>query len=82
LQPGDLIFFGKEKVNHVALHLGNLDYIHSSGKEMGNNGIGINKLCNEENEVNRNYYQKFWSCGRVISSYQPLGDKREVGIRN
>jgi cell wall-associated NlpC family hydrolase len=75
LRSGDLIFFGQEKVNHVALHLGNLDYIHSSGKEMGNNGIGINKLCDGENEVNRNYYQIFWSCGRVISSYKKNSPK-------
>jgi gamma-D-glutamyl-L-lysine dipeptidyl-peptidase len=38
LQPGDLLFFGRratdkisEKVSHVAIYLGNLDYIHSSG---------------------------------------------------
>lgn len=71
LQKGDLIFFGEERVNHVALHLGNLNYIHSSGKELGNNGIGINQLCNQGNQVNRNYAEIFWSFGRVMSSYQP-----------
>ena len=71
LQKGDLIFFGEERVNHVALHLGNLNYIHSSGKELGNNGIGINQLCNQGNKVNRNYAEIFWSFGRVMSSYQP-----------
>jgi cell wall-associated NlpC family hydrolase len=71
LQKGDLIFFGEERVNHVALHLGNLNYIHSSGKELGNNGIGINQLCNQGNKVNRNYAEIFWSFGRVMSGYQP-----------
>ena len=70
LKKGDLIFFGQEKVNHVALHLGDLNYIHSSGKEIGNNGISINKLGNQENEVNKNYNQILWSFGRVMSSYQ------------
>jgi cell wall-associated NlpC family hydrolase len=73
LQTGDLIFFGQEKVNHVALYLGNLDYIHSSGKELGNNGIGINKLSDQGNKVNRNYSEIVWSFGRVMSSYQPSG---------
>jgi hypothetical protein len=68
LQPGDLIFFGDKKVNHVALHLSDLDYIHSSGTEFGNNGIAINQLCDQGNQVNKNYYQQFWSCGRVIKS--------------
>lgn len=34
LQPGDLLFFGNpatQHVTHVALYLGNLDYIHASG---------------------------------------------------
>ena len=71
LLPGDLIFFGKEKVNHVALSLGDGYYIHSSGKEMGRNGIGINRLLESEDKVSRAYYGQFWSCGRVMSSYLP-----------
>ncbi len=70
LQPGDLIFFGHERVDHVALHLGDKYYIHSSGKEMGRNGIGIDRLSEQGNEVSRAYYRQFWSCGRVMSSYQ------------
>ncbi len=72
LQVGDLIFFGtKEKVNHVALHLGDLYYIHSSGQDLGRNGIGIDRLDRSENEVSRSYYQKFCGCGRVMSNYIP-----------
>ncbi|MEM9216761.1 MAG: C40 family peptidase [Cyanobacteria bacterium P01_F01_bin.150] len=45
LAMGDLIFFGpKERANHVALYLGDRHYIHSSGKTMGRNGIGIDSV--------------------------------------
>ncbi|AFZ47138.1 NLP/P60 protein [Cyanobacterium stanieri PCC 7202] len=68
LEKGDLIFFGVKKVTHVALYLGNNRYIHSSGKDMGNNGIGINQLTDDLDQVSRNYYQQLWSYGRVIQS--------------
>lgn len=61
LLPGDLIFFGSDKVNHVALYLGEGRYIHSSGKEIGRNGIAIDLLSAEGDEVSRNYYRKLWS---------------------
>ncbi|MFM2380283.1 MAG: hypothetical protein RLZZ143_2864 [Cyanobacteriota bacterium] len=63
---GDLIFFGDKRVNHVALYLGNNQYIHSSGKETGNNGIAINLLTDDRDSVSRYYYQKLWSFGRVM----------------
>jgi hypothetical protein len=69
LQPGDLIFFGKEKVNHVALYLGDNCYIHSSGREMGRNGIGIDVLAETGDEVSRGYWQKLRGFGRVMDSY-------------
>lgn len=72
LQPGDLVFFGTpQKVNHVGLYLGNNSYIHSSGKQTGRNGIGINLLSDQEDEISRYYYQHFWGGGRVVASYQP-----------
>jgi hypothetical protein len=71
LIAGDLIFFGTEKVNHVALYLGDGYYIHSSGKEMGRNGIAIDPLSTAGDEISRSYYKKLWSFGRVINSYQP-----------
>jgi cell wall-associated NlpC family hydrolase len=69
--PGDLIFFGTpEKTDHVALHLGDLRYIHSSGVQMGRNGIGIDILAvDTEDPVSRGYYGKFRCCGRVLKSY-------------
>lgn len=71
LLAGDLIFFGIQKVDHVALYLGDGYYIHSSGKEIGRNGIAIDRLSEEGDEVSRSYSQKLWSFGRVMSSYQP-----------
>lgn len=72
LQPGDLIFFGiTEKVTHVGLYLGEGSYIHSSGKEIGRNGIGIDCLSEQSNAISRSYYQQLHSCGRVVRSYEP-----------
>lgn len=73
LQPADLIFFGTaQKTTHVGLYLGQRQYIHSSGKEMGRNGIGIDSLSEQGDEVSRSYFQQLRSCGRVVESYQPL----------
>ena len=68
--PGDLIFFGTpEKTDHVALHIGELQYIHSSGVQMGRNGIGIDWLTDRTTDrVSLGYYAKLRCCGRVIKS--------------
>jgi hypothetical protein len=75
LEPGDLIFFGTpEKTDHVALHLGDKKYIHSSGVEMGRNGIGIDELSAlTEDPIGFGYWKKLRRCGRVMTSYQRLG---------
>ena len=44
LLPGDLIFFGDKRVDHVALYVGDGLYIHSSGKATGRNGIAVDPL--------------------------------------
>jgi NlpC/P60 family/Bacterial dipeptidyl-peptidase Sh3 domain len=74
LAPGDLIFFGTPtKTDHVALCLGNHSYIHSSGIEMGRDGIGLDTLLpNAEDPISLGYWKKFRCCGRVMSSYQRL----------
>jgi len=42
---GDLIFFGNPtKATHVGIYIGNGEYIHSSGKEHGHNGIAVSEL--------------------------------------
>ncbi|MCT7949898.1 C40 family peptidase [Ancylothrix sp. C2] len=72
LQPGDLIFFGNpQKATHVALYLGDKKYIHSSGKEAGRNGIGIDILSEKGDEISRAYYKQLRGFGRVIKPYLP-----------
>jgi cell wall-associated NlpC family hydrolase len=72
LEPGDLIFFGTPvRATHVALYLGDGAYIHSSGKDQGRNGIGIDSLTDHRGQVSRNYYAQVRGAGRVVSSYQP-----------
>jgi hypothetical protein len=71
LRPGDLVFFAKaEKVNHVGLHLGDGYYIHSSGQETGRNGIAIDQLSEDGDEIARAYFRQFVRGGRVVASYQ------------
>lgn len=70
--PGDLVFFGEpERINHVGLYLGGGYYIHSSGKDKGRNGIGIDLLSAAGDEVSQAYYQLFRGVGRVTATYQP-----------
>jgi cell wall-associated NlpC family hydrolase len=72
IQPGDLIFFGTpQRATHVALHLGEKHYIHSSGRDQGRNGIGIDVLSAQGDEVSRAYYQQFRGVGRVVACYLP-----------
>ncbi|MBD2435644.1 C40 family peptidase [Nostoc sp. FACHB-110] len=72
LQPGDLVFFGTpQKATHVGLYLGENAYIHSSGKAQGRNGIGIDVLSEQGDEVSRSYYQQLRGAGRVVQSYEP-----------
>ncbi|WP_017652421.1 C40 family peptidase [Fortiea contorta] len=72
LTPGDLVFFGTpQKATHVGLYLGDNRYIHSSGKTQGRNGIGIDVLSEQGDEVSRSYYQQLRGAGRVIKSYEP-----------
>jgi cell wall-associated NlpC family hydrolase len=72
LEPGDLVFFGTpQKATHVGLYLGDGCYIHSSGKDKGRNGIGIDRLSEQGDEVSRSYYQQLRGAGRVVKSYEP-----------
>ena len=74
LTPGDLVFFGTPiKATHVGLYLGNDRYIHSSGKDQGRNGIGIDELSDRGDAVSRTYHAQVRSAGRVVESYQPKG---------
>lgn len=73
LQPGDLVFFGTpDKATHVGLYLGDAAYIHSSGKDQGRNGIGIDRLSEQGDLVSQTYYKQLRGAGRVMATYQPL----------
>lgn len=72
LQPGDLIFFGTpEKTTHVALYFGAGRYIHSSGKDQGRNGIGIDSIWDLSDPISQTYHSQIRCAGRVVSSYKP-----------
>lgn len=74
LLPGDLIFFGSvERITHVGLHLGGGRYLHSSGKDQGRNGIGIDTLNSPSDPVGAAYLRQLKGAGRVTASYQPQG---------
>jgi cell wall-associated NlpC family hydrolase len=71
LAVGDLVFFGpSEKAKHVGLYLGEGRYIHSSGKDIGRNGIGIDELRLDGEAVSRNYFSQWRTGGRVVESYR------------
>jgi len=71
LMPGDLLFFGTpQKATHVALYLGEGNYIHSSGKAQGRNGIGIDSITDLSHPVSQNYFAQVRKAGRVVASYQ------------
>lgn len=71
LQPGDLIFFGsKRRCTHVGLHLGDGHYLHSSGREHGRNGIGIDNLHPRNHDpVACHYRRELRGAGRVMHSH-------------
>jgi len=76
LEPGDLVFFGTPaKATHVGLYLGEGKYLHSSGKEQGRNGIGIDSLLLkghwQRDSVSQAYYGQFRGAGRVMASFCP-----------
>jgi cell wall-associated NlpC family hydrolase len=69
LEPGDLVFFGVGKATHVGMYLGTGQYIHSSGREHGNDGIAIDLLAGG-NPVSDWYAQQLRGAGRVINCLQ------------
>ncbi|MEL7225349.1 MAG: C40 family peptidase [Cyanobacteria bacterium P01_D01_bin.36] len=72
LQLGDLVFFGTpERTTHVALYVGEGRYIHSSGKDKGRNGIGVDSINDLSHPVSKGYYDLIRCYGRVVKSYQP-----------
>lgn len=71
LRPGDLIFFGRpQRCSHVGLYLGGGRYLHSSGKDHGRDGLGIDQLSPESNHpVSCHYRSELRGAGRVMRSH-------------
>ncbi len=63
LLPGDLLFFGSRRIDHVGLYLGAGNYLHSSGKIRGRNGIGIDSLSDLSDPISHTYLQTLWYGG-------------------
>ena len=71
LQPGDLLFFGnKEKCDHIGIYKDDGLYYHSSGKDFGRNGIGVDTLKQSNDKISLHYKSKLISAGRVVRSYR------------
>lgn len=69
LLPGDLLFFGtknpnsqKERITHVAIYLGNLDFIHASGR------VRINSFDRAKSNFAENRLKTFIKAKRVLNS--------------
>jgi hypothetical protein len=67
--PGDLLFFGtkdsysgKEKITHVAIYLGDLDFIHASGR------VRINSLDKAKINFAEDRFKTFIKAKRILSS--------------
>ncbi len=71
LEMGDILFFGKKNIcNHVAIYFEKGCYYHSSGKEFGRDGIGIDKLYDTEDDISKYYNSILISAGRVTRNYR------------
>ena len=68
LRAGDLIFFGsRRRCTHVGLYLGRGRYLHSSGREHGRNGLGIDGLdAHLSDPVSVHYRGELRGAGRVV----------------
>lgn len=70
LLPGDLLFFGfrkdqnagKERITHVAIYIGNLEFIHSSGR------VRINSFDKERTNFAEGRLRSFIRAKRILTS--------------
>ncbi|MHC1736827.1 MAG: NlpC/P60 family protein [Ignavibacteriaceae bacterium] len=74
LEPGDLLFFGskatadkKERVTHVAIYIGDSEYIHASGR------VRINSLDPEKPDFVKHRYDTLIRVKRILSSVSKNG---------
>ncbi|MCK9210888.1 MAG: C40 family peptidase [Ignavibacteriaceae bacterium] len=74
LQPGDLLFFGlsanqnrKERITHVAIYLGDGDFIHASGR------VRINSLERLKSNFSKHRLNTFIRAKRMVTSLNQNG---------
>ncbi|PZO35610.1 MAG: glycoside hydrolase [Pseudanabaena frigida] len=69
VQIGDLLFFGTPvKATHVGIYIGNNEYIHSSGKEHGHNGIALSAIAGQD-PVSQWYASQLRGAARITKCY-------------
>ncbi len=64
LQEGDLIFFGRLQITHVAMALNNHEYVHAEGQRY--NRVTINSFDPTDAHYDRRLDEMFWDAKRVI----------------
>ena len=64
LQTGDLIFFGRQKITHVAMALNDHEYIHSEGQLY--NRVTINSFDPSADHYDKRLDEIYWDAKRVI----------------
>ncbi len=64
LEPGDLIFFGRERITHVAVALNKYDYIHAEGQNY--NQVMISSLDSHHPAYNSSLAEVIWAIKRVM----------------
>ncbi len=76
LQQGDLLFFGskateerRERITHVAIYLGDMDFIHADGK------IHINSLDKDKDHFSQYRFNSFIRAKRILTSLGENGVK-------
>lgn len=64
MQEGDLIFFGRSSITHVALALSHKDYIHAEGNNY--NRVLINSFDDADAHFDRRLLDLVWGIKRVV----------------
>lgn len=74
LHPGDLLFFGRkaseereERITHVGIYIGNLEYIHASGK------VKINSFDPDKENYSKYRHRSFIRAKRILNSLNQNG---------
>lgn len=69
LQPGDLLFFGrkktadkKERITHVGIYKGNMEFIHASGR------VKVNSFDSTAVNYNKHYVETLVRARRILNS--------------